>query len=73
MEFENVLFEKKDRLAIITLNRPKKLNALSVALQEDIVKAVGLAEADDDVRVIIIKGAGRGFSAGLKPLSLNLA
>lgn len=64
MEFKHILLDKRDRLAIIVLNRPNKLNALSVELQEELVKAVGIAEQDSGIRVIIIKGAGRAFSAG---------
>ena len=48
----------------LTLNRPAKLNALSGALVQDLVDAVDRANADPDVRVIVIAGAGRAFSAG---------
>ena len=64
MDFETVLYEVEGRIATITLNRPEKLNALSNALQEDIVAALKAAEADREVRVIILKGAGRAFCAG---------
>lgn len=64
MKFEHIVLEKRGRLATILLNRPKKLNALSVEMQKEIVRAIGNAEADPEIRVLIIKGAGRGFSAG---------
>lgn len=64
MGYEYIDLEKQGRLAFVTLNRPEKLNALSVAMQEEIVAAVREIEADPTVRVSIIKGAGRAFSAG---------
>jgi enoyl-CoA hydratase len=64
LKFEHIIFEKAERLATILLNRPKKLNALSVEMQKEIVRAIGDGEADPKIRVIVIKGAGRGFSAG---------
>ena len=64
MAYENILYDKEDRIARITLNRPAALNALSVGLQEDLVSAMKDAGADDNIRVVILKGAGRAFSAG---------
>ncbi len=64
MPYENVLYEKDGRVATIIMNRPDKLNALSEGLIDDIVAAAEEAEADGEVRVIILKGAGRAFSAG---------
>jgi enoyl-CoA hydratase len=64
-DFENVLYETDDDgLATITLNRPNQLNALSWALLADLEKALRRAEKDPRARVIILKGAGRCFSAG---------
>ncbi|MCY3733181.1 MAG: enoyl-CoA hydratase/isomerase family protein, partial [Chloroflexi bacterium] len=65
--FENVLLERTgtdDRIGVLTLNRPEKMNALSQELIYDFRDACEHFEADDDVRVIIVKGAGRTFSAG---------
>jgi enoyl-CoA hydratase len=64
MTFENIIVENKGRLAKIVLNRPEKMNALSVGMQKEIVRAVQAMEADSEIRVIIIKGAGRAFSSG---------
>ena len=64
MAYENIIYEKKGRIARITLNRPEKLNALSNALMQDYADALTEAEEDEEVRVIIVKGAGRAFSAG---------
>ena len=65
--FENVLLDRTgtdDRIGRITLNRPEKMNALSQELIYDFRDALEYFEADDDVRVLIVKGAGRTFSAG---------
>ena len=62
---EPVLLSEETRWGVrLTLNRPAKLNALSVELVEALVAAVNAAEADPRVRVIVIQGAGRAFSAG---------
>ncbi len=64
MSYETILYEKTDRIARITLNRPEKLNALSTQLRIELIDAVTDSGLDDDIRVIVIKGAGRAFSAG---------
>ncbi|MFQ5934063.1 MAG: enoyl-CoA hydratase-related protein [Dehalococcoidia bacterium] len=64
MSYENVIYEKDGRLATMTMNRPDKLNALSAGLIGDIVAAAEEAADDEEVRVIILKAAGRAFSAG---------
>ena len=64
MSYENVIYEKDGHVASITLNRPDKLNALSEGLVSDIVAAVEEASADNEVRAVILKAAGRAFSAG---------
>lgn len=64
MSYQNVLYETDDRVAIVTLNRPEKLNALSAEHINDIIAAVQEAEADRNIRVVVIRGAGRAFSAG---------
>jgi enoyl-CoA hydratase/carnithine racemase len=64
MEFEQIKYEIEDRIATITLNQPDKLNAISGIMINDMIKAFDMADADDDVRVVIMTGAGRGFCAG---------
>ena len=61
---EHVLFEVNDSIATITLNRPEKLNAFSDAMLEKLVSYVGDCQNRDDVRVVILTGAGRGFCSG---------
>lgn len=64
MSYSDVTYESEGRLATITLNRPEKLNALSNNLRGELMEAMRDAEADSEVGVIILKGAGRSFSAG---------
>jgi enoyl-CoA hydratase len=64
MPFKNILYAKTGGVARITLNRPEVLNALSNALLDELVVALNQAEADDEVRVVVINGAGRAFCAG---------
>lgn len=59
-----VLYETRDGVAIVTLNRPDKLNAFTLQLQEQYFERLAEAEADRDVRAIVVTGAGRGFCAG---------
>jgi|YelNatPaOPRAMG01_1025707.scaffolds.fasta_scaffold142318_1 enoyl-CoA hydratase len=64
-EYRHIIYEKKAKVATITLNRPKVLNALSTALLAELDQALGDAEKDENVAVIIITGAGdRAFCAG---------
>ena len=64
MSLENIIYERRDSIAYLTLNRPDKLNALNSGLVADLQDALDVVEADPDVRVAIITGAGRAFSAG---------
>ena len=64
MDFGDVIYESKDRVATITLNRPKKLNAISETMPENIAAAFNHAAADDSVHVIVLTGKGRGFCSG---------
>jgi enoyl-CoA hydratase len=63
-DFASILFECKDQIARITLNRPERLNALDKATLLELNRAMDLAEADDAIRVIVVSGAGRAFSSG---------
>jgi enoyl-CoA hydratase len=63
--FENVLYEVRGPLALITLNRPSKRNAISLGTLEELHQAVTLAEHDDAVRVLAFTGAGdKAFASG---------
>ncbi len=64
MSFEVLTYEKTEHIAIVTLNRPERLNALSRQLQLEMLEAFGQAKKDDDVRAVIVTGAGRGFCSG---------
>ena len=64
MPYGNLLYDIEDKVATITLNRPEKVNALSWALRQELYDALKTAERDQGVGCIIIKGAGRAFSAG---------
>jgi enoyl-CoA hydratase len=64
MAYEFVLYEVDEKIATITLNRPERLNAMSGAFKEEIKSAIAEATADGEVRVIVLTGAGRAFSAG---------
>ena len=61
----NILFETRDGIAFLTLNRPEKLNALSYGLIDDLMMALDRIEADPTLRAVILTGSGeRAFSAG---------
>ena len=73
MDFQFVLYEVADQVATITLNRPERLNALSPALRREIYEAVSASDADDEVRAIVMTGAGRGFCSGGDVKAMNEA
>jgi 2-(1,2-epoxy-1,2-dihydrophenyl)acetyl-CoA isomerase len=58
------LYEQRDAIATITLNRPERLNAMSEELMEGAIAGIERAASDDSVRVVILTGTGRGFCAG---------
>lgn len=64
MAFQNVIYERREPIAWLTLNRPEKLNALNSGLVADLQEALAVCDADPEVRAVIITGAGRAFSAG---------
>ena len=64
MPFDTILYDMQDNILQITFNRPEKLNAFSRELVHETIEAFQLADADDEVHLIIVTGAGRAFSAG---------
>jgi enoyl-CoA hydratase/carnithine racemase len=64
MEFEQIRTAVDDGVLTITLNRPDRLNAWTVTMGRELIAAIDRADADDDVRVVIVTGAGRGYCAG---------
>ena len=64
MAYENILTETRDRVAIITLNRPQRLNALNDAIADEIKAALGGYDADPGISVIVITGSAKAFAAG---------
>jgi enoyl-CoA hydratase/carnithine racemase len=62
--YQTIKYEVADRILTITLNRPDKLNAFNAAMQSELIAAFDQADADDEVRAIIVTGEGRAFCAG---------
>ena len=71
MSYDEILYEVADRVATVTLNRPAKLNAWTLQMEGEVREALFRAEQDEDVRVIVLTGAGRGFCAGADMASLG--
>jgi enoyl-CoA hydratase len=65
MTFETIRYETEGPIAWITLNRPEKLNAIDTVMAGELMAATDRAQLDDEVRVVVVKGEGRAFSAGL--------
>jgi 2-(1,2-epoxy-1,2-dihydrophenyl)acetyl-CoA isomerase len=70
-DYKCLLYEVKDAIATLTLNRPERLNALGGTLRDDLYAAVLRASQDADVRVIVVTGAGKGFCAGGDVKAMN--
>ena len=64
MEYTQIIYSVDEHIATITLNRPEQLNAFTGTMMHELVDAFDRIDADDDVRVVIVTGAGRGFCAG---------
>jgi enoyl-CoA hydratase/carnithine racemase len=64
MAYEQILVEKRERVTLVTLNRPTAMNAWTWQMSAEIGRAFAEADADDDVRAIVVTGAGRVFCAG---------
>ncbi|MCG6911504.1 MAG: enoyl-CoA hydratase/isomerase family protein [Deltaproteobacteria bacterium] len=64
MSYEQIKYDIQNRIALITLNRPDQMNAWTVTMTDELIHALGEAEKDDDVRVVVVTGAGKAFCAG---------
>jgi enoyl-CoA hydratase/carnithine racemase len=64
MEYTEIEYEVSDSILTITLNRPEKLNAYTLVMDTELKDALNRGDTDDDVRVVIVTGAGRAFCAG---------
>ena len=65
MDYQTIRYEQPEPgLCLVTLNRPDRMNAWTYVMMEELIQAVRQADADDDVRVVIVTGAGRAFCAG---------
>jgi 2-(1,2-epoxy-1,2-dihydrophenyl)acetyl-CoA isomerase len=64
MTYETILFEVADGYAVITLNRPERLNAFTAVMHAELRDALDRVSGDDDIRALILTGAGRGFCPG---------
>ena len=64
MDTQDILYAVQDRVATVTLNRPDKLNAFTRRMRDELTGAFASADADDEVRAVIVTGAGRAFCAG---------
>lgn len=71
MQYSELLYERNGAIATITLNRPQKMNALTRRLETELRHAVGLADADAQVRVVLLTGAGKAFCAGMDMAELE--
>ena len=64
MSFDEIIYDVSDRVATITLHRPDKMNAFTNRMLKEIIAAMDLADADDEVRAIIFTGSGKAYCAG---------
>jgi enoyl-CoA hydratase/carnithine racemase len=62
--YKTIIVEKQAPVGIITLNRPEKLNAMNLEMKNELSDALSEMEVDEDIRAVILTGAGRAFSAG---------
>lgn len=63
-DHEFITLERRGHVAVLTLNNPDRLNALSAAMRDEVAGVLAATRADDDVRALVLTGAGRGFCAG---------
>ena len=64
MAYETIKYEVEDQILTVTLSRPERLNAFNATMQRELIDALDRADADDEVRAVIVTGEGRAFCAG---------
>jgi len=64
MDYQTIMLEKRGNVTLLTLNRPERMNAISSQMTEDLVAALDEIDDDDESRVLVVTGAGRGFCSG---------
>ena len=64
MDYDQILYQVEDGVGLVTLNRPQKLNAMTAQMGAEMGDVMAEADGDDEVRVVVMTGAGRGFCAG---------
>jgi 2-(1,2-epoxy-1,2-dihydrophenyl)acetyl-CoA isomerase len=74
-QYAGLIYERREAVAILTFNRPERMNAIGGTLKQDIAAAIAHADDDDEVRVIVLTGAGAAFCAGgdVKEMAVQLA
>lgn len=65
MNYQQIKYEVQDHILTVTLNRPERLNAFTPVMQDELISAFERADADDDIKAIVVTGAGRAFCAGV--------
>ena len=65
MVYNTILYQIENNILTITLNRPEHMNAFTVEMANELIDAVNRASEDDDVRAIVVTGAGKAFCAGM--------
>jgi 2-(1,2-epoxy-1,2-dihydrophenyl)acetyl-CoA isomerase len=63
-DYETITLERRGHVGVLTLNRPERLNAINRTMMGEMATAVAAVKADDEIRALVITGAGRGFCAG---------
>jgi 2-(1,2-epoxy-1,2-dihydrophenyl)acetyl-CoA isomerase len=72
MHFETLLYERREQVAYVTLNRPERLNAMNRQLVGDLTAAAGAIESSPDIRAVLLTGAGRAFCSGADMMGNDL-
>ena len=63
-DYETITLERRDHVGVLTLNRPDRLNAINPTMMRELAQTIATVKADDEIRVLVVTGAGKGFCAG---------